>query len=336
MIRKADFPQADRLLQVGDVARAIGAEKRSDKEIEAFIGLDSKGRQGRYYRLAAKILGLIENQSNRAVLTPVGQEYKNLHTKAARIDFLARCLIDTPVFREALQYIHKQRPTDDQLRLWFNNFYPGASTTAKRRYSTFVSYLRDAHLLTQSGGTNQLSRYAGAVMKQTASSPKKGLYGTPTKDKNAPRADLASGAITYDVDAQKLERANQTHWQLVAAKSAFLGERGWPAYENEQIDLYATTGAQTIIYEMKSINSETSNQLSQIRKAISQLYEYRFIFNEPKAALCIVTNAAIAKKDAWLLGYLAKDREIAYEWTKDFESFECQADSKSLLKTFSP
>ncbi|UGV32146.1 hypothetical protein LO767_06610 [Halopseudomonas aestusnigri] len=336
MVTTADFPQADRLEQVGKVAIAIAKGNRADEEIEAFIGLDSAGRQGRYYRLAAEVLGLISNQHNSAALTPLGEELASISTPAGRMDFLARCLIDTPVFHEALRYVHQHNPTDDQLKQWFCRFYPGAKTTANRRFHTFISYLRDAGLLQSSDSRNRLQKHAGSVVKQSAPSAR-GLTGRRLK--HSPTAlptTGAQGSIRVDVDIQKRERANQIHWLLVDAKSSFLDDRGIEPYANEHIDLYANEQGDVILYEMKSVDPEGMNLLSQIRKAVAQLYEYRYIYEKPDARLCIVTNHGIAKKDEWLLDYLARDRAIAYEWTADFANFECRHDAASLLGGFSP
>jgi len=336
MVTTADFPQADRLEQVGQVALAISKGNRADEEIESFIGLDSGGRQGRYYRLAAEVLGLIQNQHNYAVLTPLGTEFATLKTVGARMDFLARCLVETPVFHEALRYIHSHNPTDNQLKLWFRSYYPGASSTADRRFHTFISYLRDAGLLKTHQSKNVLKKFAGGVVKNTAPT-KQGL--TRRRLKQSPLVTATAGSkgfISYDVDAQKMERANQIHWQLIDAKSSFLDARGFEPYANEYIDLYADAKGDVVLYEMKSVDPEGSNLLAQVRKAVSQLYEYRYIFEEPKARLCIVTNHAIAKKDEWLLTYLSKDRIIAYEWTEDLTNFQCNDDASSLLGIFTP
>ena len=142
--------------------------------------------------------------------------------------------------------------------------------------------------------------------------------------------------ITVDIDTQKLERANQIHWQLVDAKSSFLASRGFEPHEHAQIDLLAEYKNDSVFYEMKSIHSEGENLLPQIRKAIAQLYEYRYIFGQPTARLCIVTNQSIASKNNWLLEYLEKDRSIAYEWTDDFLNFNSHSDSKLLTGNFSP
>lgn len=335
-IETADFPQADRLEQVGQAALAIAKGSRADKEIETFIGLDSGGRQGRYYRLSAEILGLIQNQHNNAALTPLGEEFATLSSASARMDFLARCLVDTPVFREALRYIHKYNPSDNQLKLWFRNFYPGSENTANRRFHTFINYLRDSGLLQKSQSRYQIQKYVGAVVTQTSDSAQKLSYRKMTQSSPTQAISDSNSMIRIDVDVQKRERANQIHWQLLDSKSKFLDNRNLKPYANEHIDLYTEIKGDVILYEMKSVNPEASNLLSQIRKAVSQLYEYRYIFKEPKAKLCIVTNHGIAKKDDWLLSYLAKDRAIAYEWTDDFLNFQCNSDSKPLLGAFSP
>lgn len=323
-------------MQVGQVAVAIAKGNRADEEIETYIGLDSGGRQGRYYRLAAETLGLITNQHNFAVLTPLGEEFSTLGSAQARLDFLARCLVETPVFHEALRYIHDHSPTDQQLKLWFRSFYPGAKNTADRRFHTFLSYLRDADLLRIYQAKYKLHKYAGSVVRQTVPAAQ-GLAGRKlTKLPTKPTSTAPKGVIRVDVDAQKLERANQIHWQLVNAKSTYLDARGYEPYENEHIDVYADAKGDVILYEMKSLNPEGNNLLPQVRKAVAQLYEYRYIFEEPKARLCIVTNQGIAKKDEWLLDYLIKDRSIAYEWTEDFINFQCRNDASSLLGSYSP
>jgi len=336
MVTTSDFPQADRLEQVGKVALAIAQGKRADGEIESFIGLNSSGRQGRYYRLAAEVLGLVSNQQNHAVLTPSGIEFTTLNSSKARMDFLARCLIETPVFQEALRYIHQHKPNDEQLRIWFRSFYPGSENTADRRFHTFISYLRDADLLQYSATNNKLKKYVGSVIKQKTPSSQ-GLAGRKLKHAAPDPTTIESkGIISVDVDMQKRERANQIHWKLVDAKATFLNARGLEPYENEHIDLYADENGDIIIYEMKSVNPENTNLLSQIRKSISQLYEYRYIYKEPNARLSVVTNHRITKSDKWLLGYLAKDRIIAYEWTDDFINFECNTDAASILGNFAP
>lgn len=338
MVTTADFPQADRLEQVGKVAIAIAKGYRADAEIESFIGCDSAGRQGRYYRLAAEVLGLVINTQNMAVLTPLGEEFATLVSDASRLDFLGRCLVETPVFHEALCYIHQYRPSDGQLKQWFRTFYPGATSTADRRFHTFMCYLRDARLLQQDAHSNRLTKYLGSVVKKTEVAADSGLTGRQVKllPTSAPAMTSSIGMLHMDVEIQKRERANLIHWQLVDAKSSFLDTHGFVPYCNTHIDLFTGGKGETIFYEMKSIAGDDTNLLSQVRKAVAQLYEYRYIYQQLQARLCIVTNRRVCQEDSWLLDYLARDRAIAYEWTEDFSCFSCRDDARSLLGDFAP
>lgn len=337
MVATADFPQADRLTQVGKVAEAIFQGHHSDDKIEDFIGLDSGGRQGRYYRQAAVVLGLITNHQNYSALTPVGEAYAAIANPALRLDFLAQRLVDTPVFHHALQYILTTSPNEAQLKAWFLKFYPGAASTADRRYSTFVAYLNDAKLVQYAKGAYKLSKYSGSVLKvpeaPAVPSVKPLLPSTPPV---VPPGSNGVGVVKVDIDWQKMERANLLHWKLVDAKSSFLAARGATPYDNVHIDLFAAMKKEFIIYEMKSVNDESTNLLSQVRKAVSQLYEYRFIYARPDARLCIVTNQGVSKENEWLLSYLEKDRSIAYEWTDDFVDFNSNSQSKALTGVFAP
>lgn len=161
-ITTADFPQADRLLQVGAVAMAVKNGHQADTEIEDELELNSRGRQGRYYRLAAEILGLVTNHKNQAELTALGEKYARLTNRSAKVEFLARRLLVTPVFQQALAYIEKDCPSDRQLKNWFRDFYPGKRNTADRRFSTFQHYLRDSNLVVYEKG-NRISKFALAL-----------------------------------------------------------------------------------------------------------------------------------------------------------------------------
>lgn len=324
-IKTSDFPQADRLEQVGKVALAVSKGNYTDDDIESYIGLESSGRQGRYYRLAAEILGLVVNEANNANLTDLGREYATLSEHSSRIDFLGRCLIETKVFNKALKFIHEYKPNDERLKLWFRTLYPGENSTANRRFSTFLNYLNQANLVEKSKGMHQLEKYTGGVLKIKKDDQE--LKNNKDNEKSP------TGNVTYNVDAQKMERANKIHWELVTAKSQYLHDLGFQAYENEHIDLYVKD-KEVILYEMKSLNQDSINFIAQTRKAISQLYEYRYIFNLPQANLCIVTNSAIPEKNYWYLKYLTKDRCIAYEWTDDFENFNTDNASKAMLGNF--
>lgn len=147
----SDFPQADEIISVGLVANAVSDGYHTDEEIENYLpGLHSNNRQGRYYRHAAQLLGLIQNSNNYAILTPIGMQFLNCQTEQSRLVFLANRMQQTPLFESALRYIQLHAPNDQQLRDWLLNAYDnagGSQETAERRYKTFIRWLTDVGLI---------------------------------------------------------------------------------------------------------------------------------------------------------------------------------------------
>ncbi|MDR0474280.1 MAG: hypothetical protein LBH43_11490, partial [Treponema sp.] len=73
------------------------------------------------------------------------------------------------------------------------------------------------------------------------------------------------------------------------------------------------------LHEVKSNN--TKNALSQIRKTVAQLYEYRYRSDRLEAMLCIVLQQKPLQD--WVIDYLVKDRDIMICWIVDDFRFEC-------------
>lgn len=320
-LRTGDFPQADRLGTVARVPLAVASGLHSDKEIEEFLGLSSLGRQGRYYRQAAHLLGLIRNHQNYAELTDAGAEYAAL-SEGARGDFIALRVAQLPLFKLAARFVHDNTPSIGQFRDWLREIYPGEPGTADRRETTIRNWLIDSGLVRLEGDSLHISQFWGTVA-------------TSISGRDLPAADQeknALGLVTYEVDLQKLERANLNHQRLVDCTAARLFERGVQPIQNGVIDLYGELGSDRIIFEMKTVHEQ--NYGSQIRKAVSQLYEYRFVHEFHGSRLCIVTNALPGFPAPWIESYLADDREIAVLQTPDFLTLMPLARSQDLIGPF--
>lgn len=106
------------------------------------MGLNSGSRQGRYYRLAAEKLGLIINFANNASLTPTGQLFSNYSLNGRAL--LAQNLIASlPVFSTVISHFRTSGQINiEDLRAYFISIYPGEESTASRRFSTFMNYIR--------------------------------------------------------------------------------------------------------------------------------------------------------------------------------------------------
>ncbi len=124
----------------------------------------------------------------------------------------------------------------------------------------------------------------------------------------------------------KRERANIVHSQLVNVMAQKILGEGLMPMSNGLIDLFTRNNDAYILFEMKSVHS--SNECSQIRKAISQLYEYRFLNNFPGAELCIVLSAKPSEN--WILDYILNDRNLLICWLTK-EGFSCPTSIRERL-----
>jgi len=110
----------------------------------------------------------------------------------------------------------------------------------------------------------------------------------------------------------KTERASRIHAEVLAILSAYLASFGLEVSETFLIDAFAELQGPNI-FEVKSINS--GNEKSQIRHAIAQLYEYRYIYGIRDARLWLVLSRQ--PETVWILDYLVADRDIAVLWVQD-------------------
>lgn len=123
------------------------------------------------------------------------------------------------------------------------------------------------------------------------------------------------------------EKANREHARILNMLAALIRLNGYEVYENTFIDLYVATSENTFIFEVKSNNDK--NTLSQIRKAISQLYEYRYRSEKTDAVLCIVLQQR--PNQAWIENYLLYDRNILICWLVDDIRLECPNECRETL-----
>lgn len=113
----------------------------------------------------------------------------------------------------------------------------------------------------------------------------------------------------------KRQRANLNHKIILQQLEDYLEEKGADPVENEHIDLYAQIPNDgKFLFEVKSISE--SNLLSQTRKGVSQLYEYRFRYRGVigyDVNLCLVYPEE-PTSITWLQEYICSDRNIAIIW----------------------
>lgn len=140
-----------------------------------------------------------------------------------------------------------------------------------------------------------------------------------------------------EVTRIKRQRANLHHKIILHLLHEYLKKMGAEALENEHIDLFAKLPSNDkYIFEVKSVNR--NNLLSQTRKGISQLYEYRFRYKQDvgyDTKLCLVFPSE-PNNIPWLQDYVCNDRSISIIWFNDEEELEysshCEESISPLLE----
>ncbi|HFF8599010.1 TPA: hypothetical protein ACGEY9_005176, partial [Escherichia coli] len=136
----------------------------------------------------------------------------------------------------------------------------------------------------------------------------------PTKKDNHKNKVYADPELTKI----RRQRANLTHKILLEKLNDYLVSKGAISLENEHIDLYAKLkNNKKFLFEVKSIDDK--NLLSQTRKGISQLYEYRYRYQNIigyDVNLCLVYPHE-PKYVPWLQEYLCTDRDVGIMWFED-------------------
>jgi hypothetical protein len=116
---------------------------------------------------------------------------------------------------------------------------------------------------------------------------------------------------SVEIDFTKTREASATHQRTLDALRELLRSQGYTVEENTQTDAWARLRSSPGIFEVKSISPD--NEVSQIRAALSQLYEYRYRF-EPSASLWVVLSARLSEANAWMIDYLQVDRSVGVLW----------------------
>lgn len=132
------------------------------------------------------------------------------------------------------------------------------------------------------------------------------------------------------------QRANLSHKVLLDKLCNYVESQGATPLENEHIDLFAELPSKDrYVFEVKSIT--VNNLLSQTRKGISQLYEYRYRYQD---VIGYDVNLFLVYPQEpvvipWLQEYLCNDRHIGIIWFDENDQIQfspyCQEMVKPLI-----
>ncbi|HZU31437.1 MAG TPA: hypothetical protein VFB79_09995 [Candidatus Angelobacter sp.] len=129
------------------------------------------------------------------------------------------------------------------------------------------------------------------------------------------RARESKGYINVLIDDATRERAEDSHRMLTNLVAERVRKAGSIPKSNQFVDLSAAMPGGFYLFEMKSTTDK--NVHGQIRRAISQLYEYRYLQDLPEAKLVVVIENPPPQEKRWIIDYVVKDRNILIAWDGD-------------------
>ena len=118
---------------------------------------------------------------------------------------------------------------------------------------------------------------------------------------------ISSGrrSTTVEVDLVARERANSSHYMLEEIIADVAKALGFSPKRNQNIDMYFDTPNGPVLLEIKSCTD--TNFHAQLRKGISQLFEYRFLYQNllgSEAAMVLLMESAPPADKGWLVKYV--------------------------------
>jgi len=338
-IPSKDVIQADSPERVMMTIDAVARGARDDKDIAAAIGgLDA--RQGRYYRRAAEVLGfMVRDANHRSTVTPVGKEFANAD-QAVKRELFIRAVLSNSLFQRLLPFLEAKGATGvtrDEMEMFLNAVADlGATSMVERRVSSYLGWLLKLGLAKMVGKRWVLDRLPAAVPLVRYESDEEPIfpnrYDLKEYQEQAQRVASKQEAIIYYVDEAKRERATKGHQTLVNLMAERLRQRGTVPKANRYIDLSARWEGDDYLFEMKSTTED--NPHAQIRRGLSQLYEYRYIQNVQDAKLVLVLENPLPRKLGWIEDYLVNDRGILFVWDGDGK-FSCSPKIRKQLEFLS-
>jgi hypothetical protein len=328
-IPSEDIPQADVLDEVVRTVEAVSRGAKTFDDIARAIG--KVGRQGRYYRRAAEILGFIQNQHNRSALTATGRYF--IHHAERRDRLLASAVLRTRLLQRALPFFEAHEATGLR-RQELTDFIadvtePVGPSMIPRRVSTVIAWLERIGVIEERNNRyflrDALPAGVNILEYNTVDEPllpKKydldeysGVAGTVRK---------AKGILNVMIDDAAKERAEMAHQMLTDLVANKIRRAGAIPKNNPVVDLAATVKGDDFLFEMKSTTDK--NVHSQVRRGISQLYEYRYLQQIPAAKLVLIIENPPPDEKRWLVEYLVKDRGLLIAWDGDKRSLHYPAD----------
>lgn len=318
-------PQADNIQAIETSLQAVSEGAKTYQDIADVLGYTK--RQGRYYRLACEILGFTYKLGvNQSAITPFGKQYLEANAKD-RKEIFGQAILNSNLFQRVIPLFESAQAkgvSRNDLKQFISDVTETTPGMVGRRTNSVTSWLEHADIIRSMNGIYVLNRLPESVQVINYNDPTEPLLPTQFAlteyNTIARRVNAFQNTITFELDRAKKDRANDAHSRLTNLLAHKIRKKGGIPKSNVLIDLATQINDGKFIFEIKSTTEK--NMRNQIRRGISQLYEYRYLQNIPEASLVLVLENPLTDNLIWYQDYLIEDRGIYFTWDGD-NNFYC-------------
>lgn len=337
-IKSIDLPQADRLESVLMTVVAVHNGARTDIEIANTIPtIYGSARQGRYYRKAAEMLGFITNKRNNANLTENGFALLQTQNLTINDPLFVSSVLSLEIYQKLFTYLGiypNGRSKTEIINYLQSISVPNiGSTMIGRRISTILSWPKALNFISCDENDNYLliNNFSDVTPVFEVKDIGQPLFPVTAElseyQEIENRIENAKSEVSYFKSQAKLDRAVNSHISLLNLVANRIRSIGAIPKSNQLVDL-AVSLEMDYIFEIKSTTD--NNVRSQIRKGLSQLYEYRYLQNKPGAKLVLVVEKPLNYSCSWMLDYMEVDRGINIIWDGNDELYASDRTKREL------
>ena len=312
-----EIPQADTLENIIDAVEFVSKGYDSYQMIAKKLGLVE--RQGRYYRLAGELLGLIHNipHQNMARLTPLGKKFLSSNSDERR-KIMFDQIFAVPVVQTVIGILAASGGCalqEEISRVLFDIVTDSTKTMMGRRLQTILSWLGTLGIVTKSGSVVKLVNFPDSINLIEIKDVR--LPVLPRIDEPKLFKDVFVSALSnreiiqVEVAKASLERTNKDHEILRNLFAEGVRTCGSISTFNSYVDLAARINSSSIIVEAKILGS---NLQSELQKGMSQLSRYKCLQCLPEANGILLVDQDLSKVDSDVFVNLEKvDQHLVWK-----------------------
>lgn len=316
-----EIPQADTLENIIDAVEFVAKGYDSYQMIAKKLGLVE--RQGRYYRLAAELLGFIRNvpHQNRSRLTTLGNKFLSSNADERKAMIFAQ-IFNVPVVQTVIGILVASGGSalqEEICGVLFDIVTDSTKIMMRRRLQTILSWLGTLGIITKSGSVVKLVYFPAStnlIEIKDVRLPVLPKIDEPKLFKDVFASALSNREIIQaEIRKASLERTSKDHEMLRNLFAERVRSCGSISTFNSYVDSAARINSSSIIMEAKILGP---NVESELQEGMSQLSRFKRLQCLPEAKVILLVDQDLSNLDYSFSTNLEKEnKHLAWKGSND-------------------